>query len=158
MHNICINNIKIFPTTNNDNEEGFGSTSCPATEINRSLSDGDFVYFSRNDVDPDNFFRVSVVPELTIAENLKRFKSFNPLAFNILMRNSKERVLLFKVPLVTDTSWVISLSEVNGKVNCEGNVEFLMSELLNSRDVKKPIYINITAMEQEKELELDLSY
>ena len=74
------------------------------------------------------------------------------------MRNPKERVLVFKVPLVTDTSWVISLSEVNGKVNCEGNVEFLMSELLNSRDVKKPIYINITAMEQEKELELDLSH
>ena len=74
------------------------------------------------------------------------------------MRNPKERVLVFKVPLVTDTSWVISLSEVNGKVNCEGNVKFLMSELLNSRDVKKPIYINITAMEQEKEVELDLSH
>ena len=125
---------------------------------------------------PGKGFRVSVTPDQTIKDHLLRLQRSNSSAFNILMRvaeedeedssaddvgsgrqSKKKRVLVFKVPLVTQISWVISLSEVRGEVDDnEGGYRFLMSELLDSSEVKKPIYINITATEPEVGPELKL--
>lgn len=182
---IQVNSLAIDIGSQNSNSLCSAAENSSSSSSSNSVVASQYVNFTREDVDPGSVYKVPVVPELTIRENLLQFQSSNSRAFNILVRvpnpsivatkdeeeeqgcssaddvgsggqtkkemkkswTTKERVLVFKVPLVTQTSWVISVSEVR---------RFLMSEVLNSSEVKKPIYINITATEQEDGPELDI--